>query len=62
MRGMLIGAGVGFLAVIVVWAVLAVTGVWTAIGVVPSMLGGFILGSVLTNLGIWIGGLLDDSY
>lgn len=60
MRGMIIGAGVGFVLVIVIWAILAVTGVWTALGVVGSILGGFILGSVLTNAGMVIGGLLDD--
>lgn len=60
MKGTSTGAGIGILAVIVIWAILGFTGFWTAIGGSWSVIGGFILGYGGTTLGMVIGSAFDD--
>jgi len=61
-RGMVIGMVVG--AAVAVGAVFAldVFSVWDNLGVTGSLVGGFILGMIFVNAGLWIGATIDESY
>lgn len=62
MRGMIIGWLLGGAFAIGLIFFLNIWDVWAIIGSTASMIWGFALGTLFANLGMFIGGSLDDSY
>jgi len=62
MKGMFFGWLIGALATVAVIVILGGLGLWDSIDPWLGLLVGFGIGTLLSNLGMVIGVLLDDSY